>query len=275
MNKKFFVSSVICALLTTSTSAIGANPSQAWDPSQVGWEGNLFALVSVVGIGIILCVVLVREALNFYVTAAWLAVAYFWWRLIVGSELASWVVTITLLGYLVRRTNQPGESKIEDNRTEDLIVFRDENRGSKTEKDLQAVSVAQKTSRNVAQATTLVKPRPLWYAVSHGLTHKPTGIHLDMHSVRKERFGWSVTGLVPQEIVEEINNKFIPLGKVDQLQLMDGRYSYGCPSCDGRQSAASKEKTIPFPLEVKLQCDHCGAFSVFRTGKYPDYSSGQ
>jgi hypothetical protein len=96
-----------------------------------------------------------------------------------------------------------------------------------------------------------------------------------MHSVRKERFGWSVTGLVPQEIVEEINNKFIPLGKVDQLQLMDGRYSYGCPSCDGRQSAASKEKTIPFPLEVKLQCDHCGAFSVFRTGKYPDYSSGQ
>lgn len=101
--------------------------------------------------------------------------------------------------------------------------------------------------------------RRQWYKVSYGLTHKLSGEHIDMHSLKETYSGF--------QIIE--SGRIIKEPDVDRIMFSKGRYYTTCPLCVGVCQIQTSDKSRRFPADLNLTCDKCGAVSQYKTGRYP------
>lgn len=95
--------------------------------------------------------------------------------------------------------------------------------------------------------------------MSYGLTHKLSGEHIDMHSLKETYSGFQV--MESGRIIKEAD--------VDRIMFSKGRYYTTCPLCVGVCQVQTGDKSRRFPAELNLTCDKCGAISQYKTGRYP------
>ncbi len=68
----------------------------SWNPSYFGWSGNVFALIGVLAIGAVICVVTARMP-RFTALLVGLVITFLWWNFVVGSDMALWIVLLTIV----------------------------------------------------------------------------------------------------------------------------------------------------------------------------------